>query len=257
MLAELRRELEESRSELDDAQRQLEDALQQNAELRQALAEAGDAEQDSGAPALVVELRRELEETSREAARRIHQLEQELAAALADRGSRHPAGPAPGPPGRPVRLEDIDAFDPQGHKKRMGEILVEAGIITIEQLEDVLGEQSIESHRRFGALAVERGYTTEDVIARILAAQLRLPFVRIEEVQPEPEAARRVSSHLARLHSCMPLKMRENGSLVLAMANPLDLIALEDIELASRCQIEPVVSSPADVDAAIRRHYPG
>ena len=73
-----------------------------------------------------------------------------------------------------VSEEEIRAFDAHGHKRRMGTILVEAGVLTQEQLDAALAEQAANPQRRVGTIVVERGFTSEEVIARILAAQLRL-----------------------------------------------------------------------------------
>jgi predicted nucleic acid-binding Zn-ribbon protein len=166
-----------------------------------------------------------------------------LAESTADRGVPHQDSLA------------FEAFDGQGHKKRMGEILFDAGIITEEQLKDVISEQSSEPQHRFGSVVVERGYTNEDVISRILAAQLRLSFVDLQHTEIDADAPPLISAHLAGLHRCIPLR-QDGEQLVVAMANPLDLIAIEDIELASKCRIEPVVASPHLIDASIDRFYP-
>ena len=154
-----------------------------------------------------------------------------------------------------VQISDIAATDGKGHKKRMGEILVDAGILTARQLQRVIREQAKDPHRRLGALVVQQGYASEDIIARVLAAQLQLPFVELDVCEVEPAAVAVVSAHIARLHHCLPLR-REGALLVIAMANPLDLIAIEDIELASNCQVDPIVATPKSIEAALERFYP-
>lgn len=149
----------------------------------------------------------------------------------------------------------IDAFDARGHKKRMGEILVEMGVLSEVQLRQMLKAQAADPQRRLGALVVEHGYTGEDLVARILAAQLRLPYQDLQEFQPDPAAVALVSPHVIHLHRCMPL-VENDGVLTVAMVNPLDLIAIEDIELASRCRVAPAVSTQSQIDALIAAHYP-
>lgn len=145
---------------------------------------------------------------------------------------------------------DIPAFDKGGQRRRMGTILVEAGVLTQEQLDEALAEQAADPHRRFGTIVVERGYTTEEAVARILAAQLRLPFAPLSPGTYDLSAARLISAHLARLHKAVPIR-QEPGVLTVAMANPLDLIAIEDIEIASRCRVEPVVATRSAIDALL------
>ena len=146
--------------------------------------------------------------------------------------------------------QEINAFDPQGHKRRMGAILLEAGVINEEQLGAALAEQAANPQRRVGAIVVERGFTTEEVVARIVAAQLRLPFVALSAESLDAAAAGRISAHLARLHKAVPIAQGED-TLIVAMANPLDLIAIEDIEIASRTRVEPVVATRSAIDAVL------
>ncbi len=149
----------------------------------------------------------------------------------------------------------IEAFDAQGHKKRMGEILLELGVLDEDQLKAVLKAQSTDPQHRLGALVIEHGFTGEDIVAKILAAQLRLPYADIEGMEIDPEIVALVSPHVTRLHHCVPLR-EENGILTAAMLNPLDLIAIEDLELASGCRVSPVVSTKSQIDACLETLYP-
>ena len=164
-----------------------------------------------------------------------------------------PPAPAAGKPAVPAELEAISVLDEHGHKKRMGEILVEAGVITQEQLEDILNEQVSKPQCRFGTLVVEHGYSNEEVIARILAAQLHLPFVELKDEELDPDIPRIISPQLAELRQCVPLR-KEGGRLIVAMSNPMDLIAIEDVELASNCQVDPVVATPKGIQFTIARY---
>jgi predicted nucleic acid-binding Zn-ribbon protein len=169
---------------------------------------------------------------------------QRLQTQLADR---------PAEQSRDSTIETIAAFDPRGHKKRIGEILVESGLLNARQLDEVLREQARDPRRRLGALVVERGYTSEHVVARILAAQLRLPFSDLRDEDIDPAAPALLGAHLARLHHCVPMR-REDDRLILAMVNPLDLIAIEDVELTTGCRVDPVVATPAAIDFIISRY---
>lgn len=148
----------------------------------------------------------------------------------------------------------IEAFDAQGHKKRMGEILLELGVLEEDQLKAVLKEQSADPQHRLGALVVQHGFTGEDIVAKILAAQLRLPYSDVRDLEIEERVLKLVSPHVTRLHRCIPLK-EEDGTLTAAMVNPLDLIAIEDLELASRCRVSPVVSTPTQIDERLATLY--
>ncbi len=192
-------------------------------------------------------LQRQLEQSQRELGAAQSEIEA-LNAALA---AVRTAPPSSVP--RIIDLSRISAFDAQGHKKRMGEILLELGILSSDQLQAILGEQNAHPPRRLGKIVVERGFTNDIVIAKILAAQLRLAFVELREGDIDPEAPRMISVHLANLHHCVPIR-RDGEVLTLAMTNPLDLIAIEDVELATQCRVEPVVATPASIDFTIARY---
>ena len=105
-----------------------------------------------------------------------------------------------------------------------------------------------------GRLVVDRGYTNEVVIARILASQLRLPFTELREGDVSPGAPSLISAQLARLHHCVPIR-KEGDCVILAMANPMDLIAIEDVEHATGCRVEPVVATSAAIEFVIARQW--
>jgi len=145
---------------------------------------------------------------------------------------------------------------PEGHKRPMGAILMEAGLITARQVENALRHQREGRKRPLGALLVDLGYTTDVAIAQTLAAQLALPFVSLAAEVIHPEAIEALPIHLARRHVCFPLNTND-GALYVAMANPLDLIALEDLRLASGRHVRPCVASREEINGHIDRHYAG
>jgi chromosome segregation ATPase len=187
----------------------------------------------------------------------------QLAQALRDRDEAHglivalraqlDSGPEPSHAGS-AGGDEIPAFDQDGHKRRIGEILLAMGVIDQEQLQHIVSEQGRDRQQRFGLLAVEMGYTNEELIARVLAAQLRLPFTRLTGVQIDAAILGLLSPEAARKNRCLPIA-REHQHLRLAMANPLDLIAIENVEIASKMRVEPLVAAPGDLDAAIVRLY--
>lgn len=142
----------------------------------------------------------------------------------------------------------------RGQRKRIGEILMEADVITQEQLDTALKLKTKDPRRRVGSILAELGYVTEAVVAAALAAQLRMRYIEDLNQELDPGVIQFVPPHIARNHRCVPL-MLNAGTLVVAMANPLDLIAIEDIEIASNMRVEPVVSSSSDIDTAIARYY--
>ncbi|MCC6489450.1 MAG: hypothetical protein IT364_18275 [Candidatus Hydrogenedentes bacterium] len=151
---------------------------------------------------------------------------------------------------------DLTGFDIDGRRRRMGDILVDAGVISREQLEEALRQQQDQPQRRLGAILVEMGLAEGDIIAQVLACQLKLPFTRLEQQIPEEAAVRLVSGRLASHHRCIPVRVDED-TVVVAMANPMDLIAIEDMELSTGRRVDPVVASDADIAKAIEWFYGG
>jgi hypothetical protein len=224
--------------------------------LEQQIAEAGQRVETAGIPQHVsLELDRLREELA------------EIRATLPEsrmafpESEREPEVPAYAPP--PPQFEtqraavmnlDLSGFDDDGRRRRMGDILVDADVLSQEQLEEALQEQQEHPQRRLGAILVELGHAQSDVIAQVLACQLKLPYVHLEEEVPEEGAVRLVSSRLARHHRCIPVRLEEE-TIILAMSNPLDLIAIEDIELATSRRVNPIVASEPDIAKAIEWFY--
>lgn len=144
----------------------------------------------------------------------------------------------------------------EGHRRPMGAILREAGLITARQLDKALARQKKGTKRPLGAHLVDLGYTTDVAIAQTIAAQLALPFIVLAKETVRAEALAIVPLHMARRHCCFPMQVYD-GSITVAMANPLDLIALEDLRLVSGKHVRPGVASRDEISRHIDRHYAG
>jgi len=183
----------------------------------------------------------------------------DLKARLRERGSAHDAGavestvPATGPAAAP---SGFVAFTATGQKRRLGEILVEAGVITEEQLAELLEEQQRRPHARLGDIVVEHGITSEEIIARVLAAQLRLPYLDLDQYQVVEAAALQIPRDVARRHECIAID-GDLHSVTLAMANPLDLLAIEHVEIVCNRRVAAVVAQKSAVLRALERAYAG
>lgn len=138
--------------------------------------------------------------------------------------------------------------------KKLGELLVDAGLIAQEQLDAALAEEK-QKGKRLGALLVEKGFTTELDIAQTLAYQLNIPYIDLHTAVIEPEAIKLVPERLARKHIVIPLYMEANRVLVLAIADPLNMEALDDIRFATNYKCKPMVAIITDILAAIKTHY--
>ena len=142
----------------------------------------------------------------------------------------------------------------RGTRKQMGEILVEAGVLTQEQLEEVIAFQATDPKRKLGSVVVERGYATEEVIAAALAAQMHVRFIENLEDELQPGVIKLVPNHLINNHRCVPLAL-DAGELLVAMANPLDLIGIENIELATNMRVDVAAATPSEIDKIIAKYF--
>ena len=138
-------------------------------------------------------------------------------------------------------------------KKRLGELLVETGLLTPESREKALALQQ-QKGGRLGELIVEMGLATEEEIAQALSVQLGVPILDLTETPVEPQAIELIAEKVARRHLILPIVV-EQGQLHVAMADPLSFEALEDVRFASGYAIRPSVATRSQILWAIDQHY--
>jgi len=138
--------------------------------------------------------------------------------------------------------------------KKIGELLVESGLITESQLQEALQASRDGRGLRLGTHIVHKGFASEMDIAQTLAFQLGIPFVDISKSQVDPEAVGLVPERLAKKYMAMPLS-HEHRVLKVAMADPLNLHAIDDLRFSTEMEIQPSVATMTDVEAAINTHY--
>lgn len=141
-------------------------------------------------------------------------------------------------------------------KKRLGDLLVDAKVITDAQLMEALKVQK-EKGEKLGATLIDMNFTTEKDIAVALHHQLNLDMVRLSDIRISEDILKMVSEAVLRKHNIIPFEFKKDNANILrvAMADPMDIIAIDDISIITNFQIEPVVSTPRDVAAAIDRYY--
>ncbi|MGQ9696192.1 MAG: ATPase, T2SS/T4P/T4SS family [Thermodesulfobacteriota bacterium] len=138
--------------------------------------------------------------------------------------------------------------------KKIGELLVESGLITEAQLQEALEESKKQSGMRIGNILVKKGYAKEIDISQTLSFQLSIPFVDLSAVAIDPEAIKLVSEKLARKYLLIPLFL-DSKALVVAMSDPLNLNAIDDVSFSAGLQVKPCVATTTDIAEAIRLHY--
>lgn len=136
-------------------------------------------------------------------------------------------------------------------RKLMGEMLQELGIITAEQLAAALDEQR-ESGEKLGRILVNRGVLTEQQLLETLEFIMGIPQVQISRMNIDPEVVKAISPSLIRMHKVLPVSRRRN-TLTLAMADPTNQQAIDDVRMASGLDVVPVLASEKELEIAIRQ----
>src|SRR3990170_4100910 len=137
--------------------------------------------------------------------------------------------------------------------KRIGEILIEAGLINNTQLDESLAI-SKRTGVRLGKVLIKMGAVTEQDLARALAQQYGIPYISLSEVIIDPGTIRQIPEALARRHSIIPFVKDETG-LKVAMFDPVDVLAMDDLKKAINLPLHPHVASEGDIQKAIDQYY--
>lgn len=137
--------------------------------------------------------------------------------------------------------------------KQLGELLVERGIINQRQLEKALAAQQ-EKGGLIGEVLVELGFAKEEDIAQSLTAQYGFPYLPLSNYDINPEITSIIPGRVARQYLLIPIDKIGNN-LTISMSNPLNIQAVEDVELLSGCTVQTFVSTSSDIKRAIEKYY--
>lgn len=158
-------------------------------------------------------------------------------------GTGGAGGPAGGPPRPPAA----------GKKLRLGDALISEGLINEEQLMQALALQK-KSGKRLGNVLVEMHLVTEQDIVQILSKQLRIPFIDLSNYLIDPVIAKLIPEHIAKRHFLIPIN-KVGNKLTVAMVDPLNIIAIDDIQLMTGLMVKPVVATQGDINKALQDAY--
>jgi type IV pilus assembly protein PilB len=142
-------------------------------------------------------------------------------------------------------------------RKRLGELLVEAGAIDSMQLQSALGYQR-QWGGKLGSVLIDRGFITEPKLVATIAAQLGVGVVQISKLRVDPRAIAMIPVALAEQLRVFPLEIRgseKSETLVVAMSDPTDLAAIDQLQFRTQKRVQPVLAGDRDIHVAIRRHY--
>ena len=137
--------------------------------------------------------------------------------------------------------------------KQLGELLIERKIIKESELQKALQIQK-EKGGLIGNILVLLGFATEEQIAQALTTQYGFPYLPLKNYEIDPDIVKLIPRNVAEQYALIAID-KVGNSLTVAMANPLNLHAIEDIELITNCKVQTFVSTQTDIKETIKKYY--
>jgi len=138
---------------------------------------------------------------------------------------------------------------------RLGDLFVKEGLITEQQLQEGLAEAKT-SGNRIGYALVHLGFVAEEELTRMLAKQYRVPAVDLEKITVDPKILKLVPANVSQKHLVLPLR-RVGRMLTVAMTNPTDFSAIDDLKFITKLEIEPVIVGEYTLKKHLEKYYGG
>lgn len=141
-------------------------------------------------------------------------------------------------------------------KKRIGDMLIDEHVITEEQLMQAL-PVAREGQKKIGETLVEMGFTNETEIAKALSQQMNMELVNLSAINISEDVLSLVDETVLRKHVMMPYAFDQNNANVVyvAMADPMDMLALDDFSIITNLQPEPSVATARDIMLSLDKYY--
>ena len=142
------------------------------------------------------------------------------------------------------------------NRLRLGDLLIQQNVLTKEQLEQALQMQK-GTNKKIGEILVEKGFITEEMISRALEAQMGLKTVQLRGLTVPGEIKNLIDGKLLKKYTVFPFEVDPYNAniLHLAMSDPLDMEAIDDIAIVTNMQIEPYIATRREIRSAIDRNY--
>ena len=137
--------------------------------------------------------------------------------------------------------------------KRLGELLLDFNYITPKQLEEAIKHQQ-KTKKRLGEVLVELNYVQPDDLIQVLEFQLGVPHVKLSNYIFNPQLATYIPEHIARRHNVIALE-KKGDKLLVAMSDPTNVVAIDDIEMTSGLKVEPRIATSEEIARAITQVY--
>jgi len=139
------------------------------------------------------------------------------------------------------------------NKKFIGDLLIERGVVNKSQLEEAMIYQR-EKGGLLGEALMQLKHASEEDIAQALTSQYGFPYLPLANYEIEQEVVSAVSADMCNKFCLIPID-KIGASLTLAMANPLNTDAIEEVEVVTHCSVQTFVSTATDIRNAIKKHY--
>ena len=136
---------------------------------------------------------------------------------------------------------------------RLGEVLVSESLISQEQLAEALEDQLVNGGR-LGSCLLRLGYISEDVLTAVLSKQYGVPCINLSYFDVDPDVASLLSLEIAKQYQVLPLS-RMGSTLTIAMVDPTNVIALDELRFMTGLNIQPLVASESQVNDAIKKQF--
>ncbi|VEI07926.1 GspE/PulE family protein [Kurthia zopfii] len=137
-------------------------------------------------------------------------------------------------------------------RRRLGDLLVDAKVITEEQLQDALSRK--ESGERLGDVLIRDHLVTEQTLIEVLEFQLGIPHVSLGQFPIDPDMIQLVPKEIAKRYLLVPLR-KEKNKLFIAMADPMDYFAIEEVRMLTGFKVEPCIATKQDIYKTISKYY--
>jgi len=137
-------------------------------------------------------------------------------------------------------------------RKRLGDLLVESDVITNEQLEFALSNKT--KDEKLGDFLIKENILTEQQLIEVLEFQLGIPHIHLNQYSISPDLLQLVPAELAKRTNIIPIR-REKNKLFIAMADPMDYFAIEEVRMATGCQIETSIAAKDDLYRTLTKYY--
>ena len=140
-----------------------------------------------------------------------------------------------------------------GIRKKIGEILIEEKLITEEQLSEALETQRL-TGQKVGQVLIDKGFIKENVLYKVLADKLGCKYVDLENYEINANVVTKISQTLAQKHKAVPIDI-ENNKLKVAMSEPTNIIAIDDIMLYTNMKVVVYLASERQITAVINKYF--